>query len=272
MKLYQVDAFADQLFAGNPAAVCPVSDWPATALMQRIAAENNLSETAFISGRDGEYQLRWFTPTVEVDLCGHATLAAAYVIFNYLEPTLSRVSFTSRSGLLTVEREQGYLTMDFPVAEVAPCAVPGPLLDGLGLIPTEVYRGTDYMVVLEHERQVRDMRPDFRLLNELDCRGIIVTAPGSDCDFVSRFFAPRAGIDEDPVTGSAHCALTPYWAGRLGRDKLCGRQLSARGGQVRCQLLTPATLDGGEQRVRLSGNCVIYMVADLLIGDGSYDQ
>jgi PhzF family phenazine biosynthesis protein len=143
------------------------------------------------------------------------------------------------------------------------------LLDGLGLVPTKVYRGVDYMAVLEHERQVRDLRPDFRLLAELDCRGVIVTAQGADSDFVSRFFAPRAGIDEDPVTGSAHCALTPYWAGRLGRQDLTGRQLSVRGGEIGCQLVT---LADGKQRVHLSGNCVTYMVADLIIGDGPYDE
>lgn len=269
MKLYQVDAFADALFAGNPAAVCPVAEWPATTLMQRIAAENNLSETAFIVGHDGEYRLRWFTPMIEVDLCGHATLAAAHVVFNYLEPALSKLSFASRSGPLYVERDQACLTMDFPVAELEPCSVPAPLLDGLGLMPTELYRGVDYMAVLEHEHQVRELRPDFRRLAELDCRGIIVTAPGVGSDFVSRFFAPRAGIDEDPVTGSAHCALAPYWAGRLGRKKLFGRQLSARGGKVHCQLVSNVH---GEQRVRLSGNCVTYMVADLFIGDGTYGE
>ena len=268
MRLYQVDAFADALFTGNPAAVCPVPEWPAPELMQRIAAENNLSETAFIVGRHGNYRVRWFTPTVEVDLCGHATLAAACVVFNYLEPTLTRVSFESRSGPLCVERDQDCLTMDFPVALVEPCSAPGLLLDGLGLTPTAVYCGADYMAVVEHERQVRDLRPDFRCLGELDRRGVIVTAPGSDCDFVSRFFAPQSGIDEDPVTGSAHCALAPYWAERLGRRHLVGRQLSERGGEVRCELVNSA--DQG-QRVRLSGNCAVYMVADLFIGDQSND-
>ena len=269
MKLYQVDAFADVLFAGNPAAVCPVTEWPAPELMQQIAAENNLSETAFIAGHDGQYRLRWFTPTVEVDLCGHATLAAAYIVFNYLEPTLSRVSFATSSGPLHVQRGQDCLMMDFPVAKVESCAAPERLLAGLGLASAEVYLGADYMVVLEHERQVRDLRPDFRLLAELDRRGVIVTAPGADSDFVSRFFAPQIGIDEDPVTGSAHCALTPYWAGRLGRQALTGRQLSERGGEVRCQLVTKAD---GQQRVYLSGNCVTYMVADLILGDGPYDE
>jgi PhzF family phenazine biosynthesis protein len=262
MRLYQVDAFAKRLFTGNPAAICPLSSWPTTALMQQIAAENNLSETAFIVGDGGHYQIRWFTPVLEVDLCGHATLAAAFVVFQYLETEALRLSFSSASGMLYVERDGDELFMDFPIEVVQPCSAPAALLEGLGVQPAAVYRGTDYMVVLDDERQLLDLTPDFRCLAQLDRRGIIVTAPGLQCDFVSRFFAPKAGINEDPVTGSAHCALTSYWAERLGREQLLGRQLSARGGEVQCQLLY--TVEGG-QRVRLGGRCVAYMIADLIL-------
>lgn len=258
--MYQVDAFSNQLFAGNPAAICPLDKWLDTTLMQSIAAENNLSETAFFVGGGGRYDLRWFTPTLEVDLCGHATLAAAYVIFHYLEPDLDVVEFDSRSGVLLVQRMGAQLQMDFPAEWVTACSAPEPLVAGLGVKPLAVFKGKDYLVVLESEQQLRELTPDFRLLAQLDLRGIIVTAAGEAVDFVSRFFAPNAGIDEDPVTGSAHCALTPYWADRLDRNPLQAQQLSGRGGSLLCQL------DG--QRVRLSGQCTAYMVADLFI-DGT---
>jgi len=261
MKMYQVDAFADVLFSGNPAAICPLGQWLDDALMQKIAAENNLSETAFFVGGNGHYDLRWFTPVVEVDLCGHATLASAYVVFNYLEPEINVVEFSSRSGLLSVRRNDDCLEMDFPAESVSRCDAPDELVAGLGVMPDAVFRGRDYMVVIETEQQLCDLKPDFRLLAQLDLRGIIVTAPGVEVDFVSRFFAPNAGIDEDPVTGSAHCALVPYWAQRLGRKVLKARQLSDRGGTVLCRL--DDRKNNG--RVSLAGQCAAYMVADLLM-------
>jgi len=257
MTLYQVDAFTDRLFAGNPAAICPLEKWLDDTLMQQIAAENNLSETAFFVGSDGCYDLRWFTPTIEVDLCGHATLAAAHVVFCYLEPGADQVRFNSRSGPLLVKRDGGRLQMDFPVACMVKCEAPEGLIVGLGVTPSAVFKGQDYMVVLDHEQQLHALQPDFRVLAGLDLRGVIVTAPGMAVDFVSRFFAPNAGIDEDPVTGSAHCALTPYWVDRLNINPLRARQVSERGGELLCQL--------DDQRVILGGQCVTYLVAELLL-------
>lgn len=255
LPIFQIDAFADQLFSGNPAAVCPLEDWISDALMQKIAAENNLSETAFFVGGNGRYDLRWFTPTTEVDLCGHATLAAAYVIFYELETGLGEVRFQTRSGELVVRMQQGELIMDFPAQPPAPCPPPAELLEAIACNPVEVLAATDYLVVCENEEQVRRMKPDLRLLEQLPLRGVIVTARGDDSDFVSRFFGPKAGIDEDPVTGSAHCELTPYWSEKLDKKVLQARQLSARGGSIRCRL------DG--DRVVMSGTCAKYMQGEI---------
>lgn len=251
LPLYQIDAFTDRLFAGNPAAVCPLEEWPADAVLQSIAAENNLSETAFFIGRDGVYRLRWFTPAAEIDLCGHATLASAYVIFRYLEPALSRTEFHTRSGVLAVEKQGDLLAMDFPARPADPCPLPEALTAGLGTAPLAVFRSRDYMAILDSEETVRGLRPRMDELVKLDCTGIIATAPGRKSDFVSRFFAPRVGVPEDPVTGSSHCTLIPYWSERLVKKDLHSIQVSPRGGELFCT-------DLGD-RVRIAGRAVTYL-------------
>jgi len=235
IRLYHIDAFTDRVFAGNPAAVCPLDSWLPDETLQAIAAENNLSETAFFVGGGGEYALRWFTPTVEVDLCGHATLASAYVLFEALEPSLSEVRFSSRSGPLTVTRDGDLLALDFPTRAPDPCVTPSGLEEALGARPREVWAARDYMAVFDSEDEVRALRPDMERVSRLDRFALIVTAPGNEVDFVSRFFAPASGIPEDPVTGSAHCTLIPYWAQRLGRTRLRARQVSRRGGELFCE-------------------------------------
>lgn len=253
LRQYQVDAFASRAFEGNPAAVCPLQAWLDDSLLQAIAEENNLSETAFFVPSGEGYALRWFTPAAEVDLCGHATLASAHVLFDALDHPGGSVSFYTRSGTLTVERRNGMLAMDFPAIPLAECAAPDALIAGLGRTPAEVLAGTDYVAVFDSEDDVRSITPDLARLRELDLRGVVVTAPGVDHDFVSRFFAPGVGVPEDPVTGSAHCELAPYWAQRLGRDTLAARQVSRRGGDVHCELR-------GE-RVVISGPAVTFMEA-----------
>ena len=247
---YHVDAFANAVFRGNPAGVCPLDAWLPDLTLQNIAAENNLSETAFVVARRGDFDLRWFTPTVEVDLCGHATLAAAFVLFTERGFSGDQVRFHSRSGPLSVIRAGNLLTLDFPSRPVANCAAPEALLCGLGAKPVEVRKARDFLAVFPSEADVRALKPDFAALRTLDCLGIIATAPGVDCDFVSRFFAPGAGIDEDQATGSSHCTLMPYWAERLGRTKLFARQVSRRGGEMFCEL--------AGDRVRIGGHAVLY--------------
>jgi PhzF family phenazine biosynthesis protein len=232
---YHVDAFTRTLFSGNPAGVCLLADWLPDPVLQSIAAENNLAETAFVVQRDSSFDLRWFTPELEVDLCGHATLASAHVIFRHLGYRGSIVRFQTRSGALAVTRSDELLTLDFPARPATPCSAPAELLEGLQCTPTATAKARDYLAVLDTEQAIRELRPDMASLARLDCLGIIVTAPGDECDFVSRFFAPRAGIPEDPVTGSAHCTLIPYWAQRLGRSKLRARQVSQRGGELLCE-------------------------------------
>lgn len=251
IPLYQVDAFASRVFAGNPAAVCPLETWLPDATLQSLAAENNLSETAFFVGRGGSYELRWFTPATEVDLCGHATLASAFVVFNYLEPELAEARFQTRSGPLSVTRDGERLAMDFPSRPPAPCPPPPGLAEALGAPPREVLKARDHLTVFETEAEVRALRPDMEKLRRLDSFAVIATAPGDSADFVSRFFAPAAGIPEDPVTGSSHCTLIPYWARRLGRSRLHAQQISARGGELRCE-------DLGE-RVRIAGSAVLFL-------------
>jgi len=257
MILYQVDAFTNRLFGGNPAAVCPLDSWITDELMQQIAAENNLSETAFFVIRpDGDYDLRWFTPAAEVDLCGHATLATAHVLFRHLGNSKEQIGFHTRSGLLTVRRDgEGYL-MDFPADRIELVQAPVILVEALGAEPLEVWKGReDYLAVLPTEADVAALRPDFRKLMALGGRGVLATAPGDNHDFVSRCFFPAYGIDEDPVTGSAHTTLTPYWANRLGKPELRARQISARGGEVGCRLLG--------NRVELTGQAVTYMIGEV---------
>ncbi len=261
MRIYQLDAFTDQLFTGNPAAVVPLTDWLSDVLMQRIAQENNLAETAFyVKTAEGNYHIRWFTPTVEVDLCGHATLATAYVVF-FLEdkPEADNITFDSRSGPLRVCRQGEQLILDFPVDTYQKVPVQPPaLLTSLGEKPLEVYKGkTDYMLVYETQNQIENLDPDFREMSTVPARGVMVTAPGNDVDFVSRFFGPQSGIDEDPVTGSAHTTLVPYWAERLGKTELTARQISPRGGYLTCKL--------NGNRVDIAGQVKLYLTGEIVV-------
>jgi PhzF family phenazine biosynthesis protein len=251
VRLYQVDAFTSRLFAGNPAAVCPLESWLDDQTMQAIAAENNLAETAFFVGSGGRYDLRWFTPLVEVDLCGHATLASAFVIFNRLEPSLEAVSFRSKSGELRVTRSGDRLTLDFPAWPPERREVSGALTRALGAAPREAWESHDLMAVYDSEDDVRRLTPAMDLVAALEGFAVIATAPGQTADFVSRFFAPRQGIPEDPVTGRAHCTLVPYWARRLGKPRLHALQLSRRGGELFCE-------DRGD-RVAISGHAVQFL-------------
>ncbi len=253
LPIYQVDAFTDSLFGGNPAAVCPLEEWLPDATVQAVAAENNLAETAFFVREGGDYALRWFTPAVEVDLCGHATLASGHVIFSFLEPQRESVSFhTAKAGTLTVSKRADKLAMDFPARPAAPVEPPPGLFAALGGKPREVLRARDHLIVYGSAAEVAALAPDLAALAKVDCWAAIVTAPGDDgIDFVSRFFAPARGIPEDPVTGSAHCTLVPYWAKRLGKTKLEARQLSRRGGALSCGL------DG--DRVSIAGRAVLYL-------------
>lgn len=254
-----MDAFTSRLFAGNPAGVCPVPEWPADDLMRRIAAENNLSETAFLVDRGEHYDLRWFTPAVEVDLCGHATLASAHIVFTELKKKATEVRFETRSGPLVVRRSGDLLVMDFPARPGQPVASPPPaLLQGLGRPPLDVLKARDFLCVYASEQEVRDLKPDFAALAQVESLGVIVTAPGADADFVSRFFAPRAGLNEDPVTGSAHCTLVPFWSHRLKKKELLAHQVSARGGELFCT-------DRGD-RTLLAGHAVTYSEGTLRLG------
>jgi predicted PhzF superfamily epimerase YddE/YHI9 len=259
LPIYQVDAFTDNVFAGNPAAVCPLETWLPEAKMQAIAAENNLAETAFFVREGGDYALRWFTPTIEVDLCGHATLASGYVVFRFLEPQRETVSFrTLKAGTLTVSRRADMLVMDFPSRPATAVEPPPGLLAALGGTPREVLRARDHLVVYDSAAEVSALTPDFAALTKAESWGTIVTAPGDDgIDFVSRFFAPAKGVPEDPVTGSSHCTLVPYWAKRLGKTELQARQISRRGGALRC------TLHG--DRVMLAGRAVLYLEGQILV-------
>lgn len=251
IPIFQIDAFTGELFHGNPAAVCPLDRWLPDEVMQKIAAENNLSETAFFVPNTDGYQLRWFTPTTEVDLCGHATLASAYVIVHILKSDTRHIRFASNSGTLDVETDGDLIRLDFPADGPRP-APPLRLELALGLNPqTALTSNIGYLLVPMSEPEVRALKPDMAALAQLNCKGVIVTATGQDCDFVSRFFAPRLGVPEDPVTGSAHCVLVPYWAARLGKHKLHARQLSPRGGELFCEMRG--------QRVWISGRAVQYM-------------
>lgn len=260
LPLYQVDAFASRVFAGNPAAVVPLEQWLPDATLQAIAAENNLSETAFLVGADGRYRIRWMTPASEVDLCGHATLASAWVVFNVLEPGRREVTFASNSGALSVSAEGEGLALDFPSrpAEPAPGAIEA-VGAALGRRPSLVLASRDYLAVFDAEEDVLALAPDMARVEALDLMAVIATAPGSDCDFVSRFFAPQVGVPEDPVTGSAHCTLVPYWAARLGRATLFARQLSRRGGELWCE-------DHGD-RVSIAGRAALYLSGTIELPD-----
>lgn len=259
IRLFQVDAFARRLFEGNPAAVCPLDRWLDAATLQAIAGENNLSETAFFVPAGAGFELRWFTPLAEVDLCGHATLASAHVLFEELVHPEPVIRFQTRSGELSVERRGDRLAMNFPARPPLPCDAPSTLIEGLGAQPAEVLAADDYIAVFDSEAAVRALKPDMALLSEFELRGVCATAPGEGAvDFVSRFFAPAVGIPEDPVTGSAHCELAPYWAARLGKNCLRARQISRRGGDVACELQG--------DRVILAGAAVTFMKAEIDLG------
>ena len=251
IPLYQVDAFASRVFTGNPAAVCPLEQWLPDEQMQGIAAENNLAETAFFVKNGDGYHLRWFTPTVEVNLCGHATLASAFVILNKLTPAAESVQFSSKSGKLVVTRSGDLLSLDFPAWQPTDCEVFPGLVTALGGRPVEVVASQDYLVVYATEDELRSLKPDMDVLLKADRFAVIASAPGRDADFVSRFFAPKQGIAEDPVTGRAHCTLIPYWSKRLGKSKLHAFQASPRGGELWCE-------DRGE-RVTISGKAVQFL-------------
>lgn len=259
VPLYQVDAFTNRRFGGNPAAVCPLEAWLPDATLQAIAAENNLAETAFVvAGEDG-YSLRWFTPAIEVDLCGHATLATAFVLQRLLGQAENPLRFHTRSGPLTVTGDGEKLTLDFPALPPVINTPPDWLAESLGGSPLGFWRATDYLVLYEDEEAIRALCPDMRALKQIDARGVIVTAPGTECDFASRFFAPGTGIDEDPATGSAHCTLAPFWSERLGKNPLFARQISARGGELHCRV-------AGE-RVLITGQAVLYLAGEIYLDE-----
>lgn len=255
---FQVSAFAASVHGGNPAGVCLLHEWPADELLQRLARENDLSETAYLVPEEGRHRLRWFTPESEVDLCGHATLASAYVLFDQLYWPTEQVEFLTRSGILRVRRNGGGFTMRFPSDSSEVLADDPGLENALGARPSEIRQGKfDLMAVYESEEQVRDLNPDYAAVGGVETRGVIATAPGKgDFDFVSRFFAPRFGIDEDPVTGSAHCTLASFWSERLGKTTLSAWQASARGGAVQCEVLGDAVELTGEARLYLRGELV----------------
>ena len=251
LTIFQIDAFAEKVFEGNPAAICPLDNWLPDDVLQNIARENNLSETAFFVKQADGYHIRWFTPTIEVKLCGHATLASAYVLFEILGTTDSEIVFQSRSGKLNVTKRGELFEMDFPRSSISQCEIPVEITRAFGKAPVEVWRSDDYMAVYDNESDIKSLSPDFGILAELECRGVMATSRGSETDFVSRFFAPRSGINEDPVTGSAHCALVPYWANELGKNRLTAAQLSKRGGRLHCEL--------AGDRVLIAGNAVKYL-------------
>ena len=258
-KLYQIDAFTEKLFGGNPAAVCPLNGWLDDNLLQKIAMENNLAETAFYVKRDDHYEIRWFTPKVEVDLCGHATLAAAFVLFNQENHVNDSIIFYShRSGKLKVSKKTSWLTLDFPVDEFQQIAISKEIACCFDIKPLEAYKGkTDYMLVFEKEIDIANIQPRFEIISKLNARGVIITAKSETVDFVSRFFAPQSGIIEDPVTGSAHTTLTPYWAEKLNKTELSAIQLSERKGYLQCKLLG--------NRVEISGQAKLYLAGEIFV-------
>ncbi|MGA3203870.1 MAG: PhzF family phenazine biosynthesis protein [Bryobacteraceae bacterium] len=258
VPIYQVDAFTGKLFGGNPAAICPLDVWLPDATMQSIAAENNLADTAFYVRKNGGFHIRWFTPGAEVDLCGHATLAAAHVVMELRkEAKAGRVAFDSKSGELVVTRESDLYALDFPTRPPSETKFDDKLFDALGAKPKQVLGARDYLCVFETEAEVRAVRPNMEKLAAIDRFGTIITAPGADCDFVSRFFAPAKGVPEDSVTGSAHCTLIPYWSERLGKTKLFARQISQRGGELWCE-------HRGD-RVSIAGRAVKYLEGTIVV-------
>lgn len=258
-RIYQVDAFTDKIFSGNPAAIVPLTSWLPDALLQNIAAENNLAETGFYVPNGNTFEIRWFTPTVEVDLCGHATLAAAHVLFHHENHPENEINFHShRSGPLKVTKAGQHLTLNFPTDTLREVPLTNDMTTGLNGQPLKAYKGkSDLLFLFETEAQILDLQPDFGKLAELDGRGIIVTAPGTTVDFVSRFFGPQVGINEDPVTGSAHTSLIPYWAGVLHKSEMQAMQLSARKGYLTCKLLGDRVAISGQARTYLTGEITL---------------
>jgi PhzF family phenazine biosynthesis protein len=251
LPIFQVDAFSSSVFSGNPAAICPLEEWLPDAVLQAIAAEINLAETAYFVRNGGSFHLRWFTPVCEVDLCGHATLGSAYVLFHELQLPGDTVRFDTKSGQLAVRREGKLLAMDFPSRPPKPIDADPALAPALGGAPVEILAARDYLVRYASEQELRQLAPDMEALKRIDRFGFIATAPGTDCDFVSRFFAPAKGIPEDPVTGSAHCTLIPYWAKQLNKDTLHARQISPRGGELFCKL--------SGDRVEIAGQAALFL-------------
>jgi len=258
-KIYQVDAFAKEVFTGNPAAVCPLEEWPSDGSLQKIAAENYVPETAFYVKKESHYEIRWFSPEAEVALCGHATLAAAFVLFNYQNYDKDIIEFHSRkSGKLTVSRSEELLTLNFPTDKYEEIPLTEEILKAFNFSPIKAYKGkTDHMLVFDNEEQIKNIIPDLEIIASLGGRGTIVTAKGNDTDFVSRFFAPQIGINEDPVTGSAHTTLMPYWYKELGKDELTAVQLSERKGYLQCKYMG--------DRVEISGQCMLYMTGEIYL-------
>lgn len=259
LNIYQVDAFHKELFRGNPAAVVPLEEWISDEMMQKIALENNLSETAFFVPEGDGYHLRWFTPVHEVNLCGHATLATSHVLFHHLGVDKDAISFKSRSGELIVSRDGAFYMMDFPTDKLEPVEIPAALSEGLGLMPNEVFRGRDdHLAIFDTQAQVDGLKPDFEKLKELPGRGVIASAPGEEFDFISRGFFPNSGVNEDPVTGSAHTTLTPYWAKTLNKNILTAEQRSTRRGVLQCELAGDRTI--------LRGQAVTYLTGEINVG------
>ena len=254
-KIYQVDAFTDMVFAGNPAAVCPLQEWLSDDILQNIAMENNLAETAFYIKKDNQVYIRWFTPEVEVDLCGHATLAAAYVLFHHENHKGNLIEFYSeKSGQLKVTRQNEFLTLDFPKDKLKKIEISADIKNGFDIPPVEAFKGkTDYLFVFETEKQIQNAKPNMANIAALGGRGVIITSKGENVDFVSRFFTPQCGVDEDPVTGSAHTTLTPFWSKRLNKKSLTAMQLSQRSGYLECELADDRVLICGQAKLYLTG-------------------
>lgn len=257
IEFYHVDTFTEDTFSGNPAGVCPLKEWLDEKTMQNIAFENNLPETAFYVKTKDSYEIRWFTPTTEVDLCGHATLASAFVELKLRNCGMKKISFGSKSGELHVSLKNDYLSLNFPSDKLTKYDIDASIIDPFKIIPVNALKGrSDILLEFESEKDIQQMDPDLELISQLDCRGVIVTAKGDECDFVSRFFGPQSGIDEDPVTGSAHTTLIPYWVKKLNRNVLKARQLSQRGGSLHCELIN--------DRCIISGKAVLYLEGKIL--------
>lgn len=257
ISLYQIDAFASKLFEGNPAAVCPLDEWLPDEIMQSIAEENNLSETAFFVPKGNGFHIRWFTPKCEVDLCGHATLAASYVLFDILGYNKAKIEFDSKSGILVVRKDDESIIMDFPAQPPVLCEIPKEILKAFDISPIECLKSEDFIIVFEREIDIETAKPDFEQLKKLDLRGVIITAKSSRYDFVARFFAPKYGVPEDPVTGSAYTQLAPYWTTKIGSKLFRVKQVSSRGGELSCKVI--------DDRVFISGKAIKYLEGKIKI-------